>query len=494
MLSAPSPEAFATAGSFPCTSTQVISPTRLACVLGPGFGAQRKMSLRLGPSKTEIPCSDASNSRCWVHFRPPEIFSNLPTLVSVGGGRQITILGRNFGHPRESPSLEMRVVVAGQLCVLDKSLACPACGYNIDGVIVCVLAANMLKVATQVSLEVAATGVVRHDCSACPAGYRPRGTPPDCQCVAEGVGGEVYHMPSWGKLVLWLDTRVPTCSCSAYDMESGATDDPQAIRACEAAGDGSGCKWAAGYTYGGYCQGTCVTAEQAAGVGSDGRVPLNLTLIGEKLARLLDFPTSEQLLFAPQGYDISESGVLVRAPVAGQGGGGSGGDGDGENSRVGDAADLETRTLQVLASPTERTAHVTALYTLAAAAQDGRLRAAAPQLRRISIRQLRADDYEVQESKAPSPPPPPSSSALWVPIVIGGLLFLLPSSSALLWCRYQLPVLRNNARAVQKMKKFSARGPVLQGEGEMEKKASVSGQKFGSPNAKTEFSSRAKLS
>ena len=38
VLSRPNPTVIATAGSFPCSSVQVTSPTRVSCVLGEGFG------------------------------------------------------------------------------------------------------------------------------------------------------------------------------------------------------------------------------------------------------------------------------------------------------------------------------------------------------------------------------------------------------------------------------------------------------------------------
>jgi hypothetical protein len=154
---------------------------------------------------------------------------------------------------------------------------------------------------------------------------------------------------------------------------------------------------------------------QAAGAGVDGKLVLNTTKMSESLMQLLQLDSAEQALFAPGGYDISESGALVRQqqPAAGE-------VYAADASANGAAeSDLETRTLQVLASPTQRNAHVQAIYTLAAAATDGRLRDALPMARRVSIRQLRADDYDVQESKIAQSDPPEIASGLWVVILIG---------------------------------------------------------------------------
>ena len=154
---------------------------------------------------------------------------------------------------------------------------------------------------------------------------------------------------------------------------------------------------------------------QAAGAGVDGKLVLNTTKMSMNLMQLLQLDSAEQALFAPGGYDISESGALVRQqqPAAGEE--------DAADVSANGAAvrDLETRTLQVLAAPTQRSAHVQAIYTLAAAATDGRLRDALPMARRASIRQLRADDYDVQESKMAQSDPSEIASGLWVVILIG---------------------------------------------------------------------------
>ena len=402
-------------GPFACDSLRIESPSRISCRVGPGFGAMRAVKMLLGASKRSVPCADSTGDRCTFHYRPPRVLANVPQIVSDGGGRVLTVTGRDFGHPRDTPTLSLRVLVAGQICQLEKTAVCPECGYNQDGVLVCVLSANTLKRPARVTVEVSSTGAVQHSCSDCPAGYEARGTGASCQCVATATGGEVNHMPSWGKVILFLEPS---------DVADASTD-------------------------------------AAAGT----RRSFNSTSLRRVLVDLLGLMSEEQVLLVPPGFDLTSAGQLVQIPRKPQ-------------DMVSEDG-LEKVMMQVLASPQNVDAHVKALFDLAAAAEDGSLREALPTARRVSIPQLkglRSSEYEVKVSEPPAPPPPPATSALWVPILVAALLGGLPLAVGGWWSLYQRPLLQAQSKPALKTsrRKSSGLAPEIQANVH-----TVAGQRFG---------------
>ena len=220
-LQSPGVQLEVTLGTFACDNARVLSKTRLVCEVGQGFGAMNRLKVLLGASKQSIPCasSDAASSlgpgSCSFHYQPPTVFGSHPALVPTGGGRTVTVLGKDFGHPIDWASLTVRVVVAGQVCEQDKTAVCPNCGYSQDGVVVCVVPANTRKTAARVTIQIGSTLLLHHECSECPHGYVPERDATRCQCQALGSGGKVHHMSSWGKMTLWLGmpSCVVPCAC-----------------------------------------------------------------------------------------------------------------------------------------------------------------------------------------------------------------------------------------------------------------------------------------
>jgi len=396
-------EIIVSVGPFTCSNARIESANRISCMISEGFGAMLSVGLRLGPSKRVIPCA----GRCDFHYQPPQILGNTPSITSEGGGRMLTVFGRNFGHPRDTPTLSMRVIVAGQLCLLDKSPVCSSCGYNQDGVVICILPPNSLKLPATVTLQVSTTTEVDHECSKCPFGHTPRGVAPACQCVAQGIGGKVNHMPSWGLVTLFM-----------------------------------------------------ATSQEAQG--GDARRALNETLTRQQLTNLMMLDSSEQILFVQLGFQLDAKGALVQ--IASK---------PGDNL---DADGLEIVRLQVLASPRNVDAHVTALYGLLAAAADGSLRSFVPAARRVSISQLSAEEKEVKSSQTKPPPPPPPTSGLWVVIAMGVLSAVLPFAVGAYWyAAVQRPARQAQANA-KAMNKMSKRRSIPDGkrEGPL-----ISGRRFG---------------
>jgi hypothetical protein len=82
-------------GPFECKNPQIISPSRIECVIGPGFGPMHAMTLVVGAAKRVISCAkpESGVSPCNVHYRLPTIISNYPSLMTTGGGRIMTITG-----------------------------------------------------------------------------------------------------------------------------------------------------------------------------------------------------------------------------------------------------------------------------------------------------------------------------------------------------------------------------------------------------------------
>ena len=79
----PTPTFIIGVGPFECTNAQIISPSRISCVIRPGFGAMHAMALLVGAAKRVIPCakSEPGPSRCTFHYRLPTILSNYPSLM-----------------------------------------------------------------------------------------------------------------------------------------------------------------------------------------------------------------------------------------------------------------------------------------------------------------------------------------------------------------------------------------------------------------------------
>ena len=91
------------------------------------------------------------------------------------------------------------------------------------------------------------------------------------QAEAVGKGGWLLHesvdaLPS---------AAPPSCACSLY---SSAFSDAGTVAACEAAGDGTGCRWDTGSLFGGVCSGTCIPARgthsKSAQPPAEGPLPL----------------------------------------------------------------------------------------------------------------------------------------------------------------------------------------------------------------------------
>ena len=223
------------------------------------------------------------------------------------------------------------------------------------------------------------------------------------------------HMPSWGKVILFLEPS---------DGADASTD-------------------------------------AAAGT----RRAFNSTSLRRVLVDLLGLMSEEQVLLVPPGFDLTSAGQLVQIPRKPQ-------------DMVSEDG-LEKVMMQVLASPQNVDAHVKALFDLAAAAEDGSLRAALPTARRVSIPQLkglRSSEYEVKVSEPPAPPPPPATSALWVPILVAALLGVLPLAVGGWWSLYQRPLLQAQSKPALKTsrRKSSGLAPEIQANVH-----TVAGQRFG---------------
>ena len=96
---------------------------------------------------------------------------------------------------------------------------------------------------------------VKHESSSHASAYQGAGSGDGRRARADAVGKE------GGLLHESVDAppsaAPPSCACSLY---SSAFSDADTVAACEAAGDGTGCRWHAGSLFGGVCRGTCIPA------------------------------------------------------------------------------------------------------------------------------------------------------------------------------------------------------------------------------------------
>jgi hypothetical protein len=152
--------------------------------------------------------------------------------------------------------------------------------------------------------------------------------------------------------------------------------------------------------------------------------------VKQRLVTLLKLASQDQFLFIEANLDLSASGALVQVI------------GSVQNARELNGEVLVSVAFQILASVQDRSAHVTAVLDLAKAAEDGRIRVALPLARRLFIPQLSPAELVVHKGRITEVGAQTQLSALWVPLVVGVFMFVVPLGTAIYWFKYAWPRLK----------------------------------------------------